>query len=159
MPYQTIEQINHRGYEKISMFLTVQHLFGIAACVIPGLAISEAVGSLVLRAIILLLLAALGYVLTSEIDGMAPYQRLLWRLRGAARALLRGRTIAPDDLPGTVAHAQIPIDWSGARVRRKPAPAIPGFAPVPAARPHPDAAPAHPLTPIGAALADHHAGD
>lgn len=122
MPYQTIEQLGNRGYEKISQFLTVQNLFGIAACVLPGLAIIEAVSSLVMRAIILILLAALGYLLTTEMDGMAPYQRLLWRLRGFSRAFLRGRTLAPEDLPGTAIQSHVPIDWSGSLVRRKAAP-------------------------------------
>lgn len=121
MPYQTIEQLGDRGYEKISMFLTVQNLFGIAACVLPGLALIEVVSNLVMRTIILVLLATFGYLLTTEMNGMAPYQRVLWRLRGTSRGLLRGRTLAPEHLPGTAPQSHISIDWSGSIVRRKTA--------------------------------------
>lgn len=115
MPYETIEHMHTRGHEKITQFLTVQQLFGMGATLLPGIAVTMGMGGL-LRTLVLLLCAVLGYLLATEVRGMAPYQRLFWRLRGVIIALFQDRHIAADDLPGTVGQLRLGVERSGAAV-------------------------------------------
>ena len=118
MAYHTIEQITSRGYEKVTMFLTVQQFLGTLCGVIPGAAVMGILtDNTLLRALFLFVIALVGYVITTELNGMAPYERILWQVRGATRMLLRGRTVEPDDLPGAVLQVRVPISWAGSRVR------------------------------------------
>jgi hypothetical protein len=48
-----------------------------------------------LRLLILLAACVLGLVLTSEINGLACYERVLWRVRGWARRRTVGATLRP----------------------------------------------------------------
>jgi hypothetical protein len=123
MPYRTIEQITSRGYEKVTQFLSVAQLFGSALGALVGGGLMVVVNNAILGATLLALLAALGYLLATEMDGMAPYERLLWRLRGLMRGAVQGRIITPDDLPGVVVDTQkIPITWSGSTIQFAPEP-------------------------------------
>ena len=118
MAYQSIEQITSRGYEKVTMFLTVQQVFGLLSTLLPGAVFMGALPDIGgLRTIFMIVLALLGYVSATEMNGMAPYERILWQVRGFTRMLLRGRTIAPDDLPGAALQMRVPISWAGSRVR------------------------------------------
>lgn len=77
MPYRTIEQITSRGYEKVTAFLTVQQFFGVILGFMPGLFLMDPIGNPFIGVALLLLLVVLGYLLATEMDGMAPYERLL----------------------------------------------------------------------------------
>ena len=118
MSYRTIEQITSRGYEKVASFLTQLQFFGTALGVLVGGGLMTVIHNAILSTTLLVLLAALGYLLTTEMDGMAPYERLVWRLRGLVRGTLQGRIITPDDLPGVVVHTyNVPISWEGSIVQ------------------------------------------
>ena len=131
MPYESIEQIQTRGYEKIAQFLTVQQLFGVIALLLPGIAVTTNMDGL-MRFVVLALCVVLGYLLATDVRGMAPYQRLFWRLRGVVSMAVRGRTLEATDLPGTVSDVQIPIQQSGGSIRRVRSADL---APLPVARP------------------------
>lgn len=118
MSYRTIEQLTSRGYEKVASFLTQLQFFGTALGVLVGGGLMTVVHNAILSTTLLVLLAALGYLLTTEMDGMAPYERLVWRLRGLTRGALQGRIISPDDLPGVVVNTyNVPISWDGSIVQ------------------------------------------
>lgn len=118
MSYRTIEQITSRGYEKVASFLTQLQFFGTALGVLVGAGLMTVIHHAILSTTLLVLLAALGYLLTTEMDGMAPYERLVWRLRGLTRGALQGRVITPDDLPGVVVNTyNVPISWDGSIVQ------------------------------------------
>jgi hypothetical protein len=99
MAYETIERLLSRRGEKVAAFLTVENAVGMAAAAGPLFVIGEL--PLLLRAAAVALAAMLGFLATMETDGMMFCERVLWRTRGQARLLLRGRTLTPDDLPGT----------------------------------------------------------
>lgn len=99
MAYESIERLLSRRGEKIAAFLTVENAVGIAVLAGPFFVIGGI--PLLPRALIIALAAALGVLATLETDGMLFCERLLWRARGEFRLLLRGRRLAPDDLPGT----------------------------------------------------------
>lgn len=99
MAYESIERLLSRRGEKIAAFLTVENAVGVAALAGPFFVIGGI--ALLPRAIIIVLAAALGVAITLETDGMLFCERLLWRARGECRLLLRGRTLSPEDLPGT----------------------------------------------------------
>jgi hypothetical protein len=113
MAYETIERLLSRRGEKVAAFLTVENAVGIAVCAGPIFAIGEM--PLALRAVAVALGAALGVLITLETGGMMLCERVLWRLRGEARLLIRGRALSPDDLPGTrsVAHSHRAVGHGG----------------------------------------------
>lgn len=116
MPYRTIEQITTRGYEKVAPFLTVQQLFGVIIGLIPGVNLMRWIDG-VLGVVVMLLVVLLSYLLTTEMDGMAPYERIMWHLRGLLRGVLMGTTLTPDDLPGVaVTTENTGISWEGGLV-------------------------------------------
>ncbi len=131
MPYESIEQIQTRGYEKIAQFLTVQQLFGVMALLLPGIAVTTSMDGL-MRFVVLALCVLLGYLLATEVRGMAPYQRVFWRVRGVVGMAARGRTLEATDLPGTVSGVQIAIQQAGGPIRRV---SSADLAPLPVARP------------------------
>lgn len=105
MPYQTIERLLSRRGEKVALMLTVENVAGIAALGGPVFMLAEG-QPILLRAAAVLAAAVLGVLVTVETRGMIFYERVVWRARGQVRLLLKGRTVAPDDLPGTSAIAR-----------------------------------------------------
>lgn len=128
MAYQSIERLLSRRGEKVAAFLTVENAVGISVLAGPFLVVGDA--PLLLRAGMAILAAVLGFLVTTETDGMMFCERVLWRVRGEARLLARGRTLAPDDLPGTrtVTSGHRAVAHNGiirkSRYRRGPAGAL-----------------------------------
>lgn len=120
MPYTPISNLSRRG-EKLAPFITVQNAVGMVALGGFGwLAASPFPGFL--RFLAMALFAAVGYLVTVDMRGMSMYERVLWRLRGQFRRLLHGNVISPDDLPGTIIQAKIPVARRDGMVRLRAAP-------------------------------------
>lgn len=133
MAYESIERLLSRRGEKVAAFVTVENAVGMAVVAGPLFAVGDL--PLLLRAVAIGLAAALGFLITMETEGMMFCERVLWRARGQVRLGLRGRTLAPDDLPGTrsVAHGHRAVARDGIvrKARRNRADSA-----VPVARPH-----------------------
>lgn len=120
MPYEPITNLSRRG-EKIAPFISVQNAVGMVA--LGGLAWLFATPFPgVVRFIVTILLTAVGYLITMDLRGMSLFDRMMWLLRGRARTVLRGRVISPDDLPGTVTQAVIPVTRRDGPVRLRLSP-------------------------------------
>lgn len=103
MPYEHIENIGERGSEKVASFITLGNLAGVLFVAGPLFAATVDY-PFVPRVAIVLLGAVLGFACTVEVRGMAFYERVAWRVRGAARRWASGARVRPEDLPG-VPHA------------------------------------------------------
>lgn len=99
MPYQMIEQLRSRRGEKVAPFATAENVVGMSVLAGPFFIMNEL--PMLVRIVLILFGATLGYLITQESRGMMFCERVLWRLRGEFRLLLRGRTLAPSDLAGT----------------------------------------------------------
>ncbi len=99
MPYQMIEQLRSRRGEKVAAFMTVENAVGMSVLAGPFFVMNEL--PILARVVLIVFSATLGYLITQESRGMMLCERVLWRLRGEFRLLLRGRTLAPSDLAGT----------------------------------------------------------
>lgn len=132
MAYESVERLLSRRGEKVAAFMTVENAVGMAVLAGPFFALGDL--PLLLRALAILLAAVLGFLITAETNGMMFCERVLWRLRGEARLLVRGRTLKPDDLPGTrtLAHGHRAVAHNGIvkksrRVRAPSAAATPSL--------------------------------
>lgn len=99
MPYQMIEQLRSRRGEKVAAFMTAENAVGMGVLAGPFFVMNEL--PLLARIVLIVFGATLGYLITQESRGMMFCERVLWRLRGEFRLLLRGRTLTPADLSGT----------------------------------------------------------
>lgn len=106
MPYIPIKNLSRRG-EKVAPFLSVQNITGMVVVAGPIWLLTLAAPDL-LRFGLVVSAALLGYLVTLDLRGMSLAERLLWRARGQIRSAVRGRTIAPADLPG-MASTQVHI--------------------------------------------------
>jgi len=94
MPYPQLEELCSRKREKVALFLTAEQMAGVFAVALPAY-LGTLHTTLWLRVLILLAALGLGLALTSEINGLAFYERVLWRLRGRARRSASGATLRP----------------------------------------------------------------
>lgn len=115
MPYTPVSNLSRRG-EKIAPFVSVQNALGMVALAAIGWVASAAFPGPV-QFFLTLLLAGTGYLITMDVKGMSLYERVLWQLRGRMRMLLRGKTLAPEDLPGTVVQTKLAVTRRGGPVR------------------------------------------
>lgn len=120
MPYTPISNLSRRG-EKLAPFITVQNAVGMVALGGFGWLVASPFPGF-LRFLVMALFAAVGYLVTVDVRGMSMYERVLWRLRGQFRRLLHGNAISPDDLPGTIIQAKIPVARRDGMVRLRAAP-------------------------------------
>jgi hypothetical protein len=95
MPYQQLEELTSRRREKVALFLTAENMAGLLAVGLPAYIGTTEVTSIWLRILILIAAAVLGVALTSEVHGMAFYERVLWWLRGQTRRRMTGAMIRP----------------------------------------------------------------
>ena len=120
MPYQQLEELTSRKREKVAMFLTAENMAGLLSIGLPAYVVTSHT-SLWLRILILLAAAGLGVALTSEINGLAFYERLLWWSRGRARRLM-GRLLQPGEFTAVLmapSDRPLPLDGSIRRVRER----------------------------------------
>jgi hypothetical protein len=115
MPYQPISNMSRRG-EKLAPFLTTQNVLGMIVLAVPAYVLASPLPP-ALRVAVTLLMATLAYVSTNESRGMAPYERVLWRLRGRVRTLMRGAIVSPTALPDAVLQVRVPVSRQGGSVR------------------------------------------
>ena len=101
MSYRMLEELQNRRKEKVAVFLTFETSVGLSAEFFPVFLGSTALPLLV-RGPLCVGAAALGVALTIEIHGLALYEQLLWRVRGALRLRMHGDIITPDDLAGAI---------------------------------------------------------
>lgn len=99
MPYLNIEKLRSRRGEKVGPFITVENAIGMGLFAGPFFLMNDL--HIVLRAILVILGVIVGVLVTQESRGMIFCERVLWRLRGQFRQLVRGNLITPSDLPGT----------------------------------------------------------
>ena len=102
MPYEQLEDIRSRKQEKVAVFLTAQHVGGLLCVTVP-VYIATLQFSFVLRTLLLITAAILGICLTLEIGGLACYERLLWRVRGAVRVHTTTPVLSPEQFTGVPA--------------------------------------------------------
>lgn len=101
MPVRLIEELTSRKQEKIAMFLTFERVVAVLIGFLPLFLISGSWSSLV-RIPVCAGGAALGYLLTVEVQGLPLYEQLLWSGRGWLRLRLQGDRLRPEDLPHTI---------------------------------------------------------
>jgi hypothetical protein len=118
MPYRTIENMTRRG-EKIAPFLTVENLVGLMISGTIGYVLKAGLEG-IWQFVLLAGCMGLGYLATMEIQGMARYQRVLYRLRGSMVSLARGRVITPTDLPGNASQTNSTVMQRDGLVRLRP---------------------------------------
>ena len=94
MPYPQLEELCSRKREKVALFLTAENMAGVFAVALPAY-LGTLHTTFWLRLLILLAALVLGIALTSEINGLAFYERVLWRLRGWVRRRASGATLQP----------------------------------------------------------------
>lgn len=97
--YQHIEHLLTRRGEKVAMFLTIEHMVGGGILAGATMLVTGEIHLLV-RIVIGLAAFALGMVITTEMDGMALYERVFWRVRGLVRQTMRGRVLTAEQLAG-----------------------------------------------------------
>jgi hypothetical protein len=100
VPYSQLEELTSRKREKVALFLTAENMAGLLAIGLPAY-IGTASVSIWLRALILIAAAVLGVALTSDVNGMAFYERVLWWLRGRVRRQMMGAEIRPAEFTTT----------------------------------------------------------
>ena len=116
MAYQQLEELTSRKREKVALFLTAENMAGLLAVGLPMYIVTSTT-SLWLRILILLAAAGLGVALTSEINGLAFYERVLWWMRGRGRRLA-GRVLRPAEFTAVpVAPSDRPLPLGGAILR------------------------------------------
>ena len=94
MPYLQLEELTSRRRKKVALFLTAENMAGVFAIGLPAYSATLQT-TLWLRILILIAAAVLGVALTSDINGMAFYERVLWRARGRARRRMVGAVLRP----------------------------------------------------------------
>ena len=94
MPYPQLEELTSRRREKVALFLTAENMAGLFAIDLPAY-IATLHTALILRVLILIAAAVLGVMLTSDIHGMAFWERAVCWARGQARRRVLGAVIRP----------------------------------------------------------------
>jgi hypothetical protein len=94
VPYPQLEELTSRKREKVALFLTAENMAGLLAVGLPAY-IGTLDTTFWLRILILLAAAVLGVLLTTDVNGMACYERALWWVRGRLRRQITGRVIQP----------------------------------------------------------------
>ena len=94
MPYPQLEELTSRRREKVALFLTAENMAGLLAIGLPAYLGTLSV-EIWLRILILIAAAVLGVALTTDVHGMACYERVLWWVRGRARRQMTGAVIRP----------------------------------------------------------------
>lgn len=118
MAYQQLEELTSRKREKVALFLTAENMAGLLSIGLPAYLLTGHT-SLWLRILILFAAAGLGVALTSEISGLAFYERVLWWARGRARRLMR-QLLRPSEFTAVlVAPTERPLPVHGV-IRRAP---------------------------------------
>ncbi len=120
MPYPQLEELTSRKREKVALFLTAENMAGLLAVGLPAYLGTLGV-AIWLRILILIAAAVLGVALTSEVNGMAFYERVLWWLRGRVRRRMTGGMIRPVEFaaaPAVHGERALPLGGSLRRVKR-----------------------------------------
>lgn len=99
MPYQHFEEIQSRRGEKIAMFLTIENAVGLILAAFPVYLVTAAL-PFALRILLVVAAGACGVIVTLDAGGVALYERLLWRARGAVRRRVAGASVTPEQLAG-----------------------------------------------------------
>ena len=97
MAYPQLEELTSRKREKVALFLTAENMAGLLAIGLPAYIGTLGV-TIWLRLLILFAAAVLGVALTSDVNGMACYERVLWWVRGRARRRMTQAVIRPAEL-------------------------------------------------------------
>lgn len=100
MPHLMIDEIASRKGEKVAAFVTVEQATGvIVGGVLPFLLIFR-----ILPWWMTLLIVATGIVVgvlaTTEVGGLAFYERMIWMVRGHVHARMGNQRLFPDDIGG-----------------------------------------------------------
>ena len=121
MAYEQLEELTSRKREKVALFLTAENMVGLLVIGLPAY-IATASTAFWLRSLILLAAAVLGVLLTSEIHGLACYERALWWARGWARRRVAGAILRPAEFTAVaVVHDDRPLPLGGPVRRVQPA--------------------------------------
>src|SRR3712207_3141305 len=94
MAYEQLEELTSRKREKVALFLTAENMAGLLAVGLPAY-IGTMQTPFFLRILILIAAAVLGVVITTDMNGMACYERMLWWVRGRLRRQVAGGVIRP----------------------------------------------------------------
>ena len=122
MPYPQLEELTSRRREKVALFLTAENMAGLFAIGLPAY-IATLHTALILRILILIAAAVLGVVLTSDIDGMACWERAVCWARGQARRRVLGAVIRPAEfttVPVVPDDRALPLGGPLRRVKGSP---------------------------------------
>ena len=117
MPYPQLEELTSRKREKVALFLTAENMAGLLAVGLPAY-IGTLETTFSLRILILIAAAVLGVMITSDINGMAFYERVLWWVRGRLRRQVTGGVLRPAEftaVPVVQGDRAVPL---GGPVRR-----------------------------------------
>ena len=120
MAYPQLEELTSRKREKVALFLTAENMAGLLAIGLPAYIGTLGV-SIWLRLPILLAAAVLGVALTSDVNGMACYERGLWWVRGRGRRRMTGAVIRPAELvtvPSLPGERALPLGGPLRRMQR-----------------------------------------
>jgi hypothetical protein len=98
--YQHIEEIQGRKGEKIALFLTLENALGLVLSAFPAYLVTAAAPAAV-RIAAVIVAALLGIGVTLDVGGMAGYERIAWRVRGALRLRVQPVAIRPEQLTGS----------------------------------------------------------
>ena len=126
MPYTQLEELTSRKREKVALFFTAEHMAGMLALGLPAY-LGTLGTTFGLRLLILLAAAVLGVLITSDMGGMAGYERVLWWVRGRLRRRLLGTTLRPDEFtvtPVAQSDRAVPLGGPIRRARRRRAAAL-----------------------------------
>lgn len=120
MAYRALEQVLSRKNERVFMLVSLQNFFGIAALGLPTFLLTESLG-LIARVAATILAGVLGHALTTEVRGMALYERAFWMARGVLAGMLTPPIVRPADIPGTryrAAPLALPVGGPVRAIRR-----------------------------------------
>ncbi len=130
MAYPQLEDLCSRKREKVALFLTAENMAGVFAIGLPAY-LATLQTPLWLRLLIVLAAVVLGLALTNEINGLACYERVLWRVRGWARRRTVGTLLRPAEftaVPVAPGDRALPV---GGLLRRATAGGPPSAWPAP----------------------------
>ena len=117
MAYAQLEELTSRKREKVALFFTAEHVAGVLAVGLPAY-LGTLGTTFWLRLVILLAAAVLGVLITSDMAGMAGYERGLWWVRGRLRRRLTGGMLRPAEFtaaPAVQGDRAVPL---GGPIRR-----------------------------------------
>lgn len=108
--YRHLERLNSRKQEKVALFLTAENVAGLLVMVLPVYLGTAIMGSPLLRFLLLAAAAVIGIATTLQVNGLAFYERLLWRVRGWVRVKVTGGIIHPStftNIPATKRQSRV----------------------------------------------------